>query len=189
MMNSIENKVESKDLPEDSELCQLSGCRDQISLVELSNGTRLIVKNESEILILRSLRTEMMRILHLTHSCDIAMLLQAKSRIFWAGLRRDLKTLYENCSDCQENKMSKARQDNEVSFENIFRNFIQQIELDFAERGNQDYLMIVCSLTGFMQAYKTANKGTNETIKGLRQYGMPYIAKSDSGPSFRETWK
>ena len=44
-----------------------------------------------------------------------------------------------------------------------------------------------------MQAYKIANKGTNEAIKGLRQwgsqYGMPYIAKSDSGPSFRETWE
>ena len=76
-----------------------------------------------------------------------------------------------------------------------FQNFIpgQQVELDFAQRGNQDYLMIICSLTGFMQAYKTANKGTNEAVKGLRQwgsqYGMPYIAKSDGGPGFREAWK
>ena len=53
--------------------------------------------------------------------------------------------------------------------------------------------MIVCSLTGFIQAYKTANKGTDEAIKGLRtwsaSYGMPYSAKSDSGPAFRQTWE
>jgi hypothetical protein len=195
MMNSLENKRETKDLPVDSELRQLSGCRNEMSLVELSNGTRLIVKNETEILIPKSLRAEMLRILHLTHSCDTAMLLQSKSRIFWPGMRRDLKQEYDNCAECQENKMSKASEHNEISMDNIFQNFIpgQQVELDYAQRGNQDYLMIICSLTGFMQAYKTANKGTNEAVKGLRQwgsqYGMPYIAKSDGGPSFRETWK
>ena len=63
--------------------------------------------------------------------------------------------------------MSKASEHNDVSMENIFQNFIpgQQIELDFAQRGNQDYLMIVCSLTWFFQAYKSANKGTNEAIR------------------------
>ena len=53
--------------------------------------------------------------------------------------------------------------------------------------------MLVCSLTGFIQCYKTSNKSTSEAIKGLRtwasQFGMPYSAKSDSGPGFRLTWK
>jgi hypothetical protein len=101
MMNALENKIETKDLPVDSELRQLSGCRIEMSLVELSNGTRLIVKNETEILIPKSLRIEMLRILHLTHSCDTAMLLQSKSRIFWPGMRRDLKQEYDNCAECQ----------------------------------------------------------------------------------------
>ena len=67
MMNAIENKVESKDLQSDSELRQISGCRDQISLVEMEKGTRLIVKNETEILIPKSMRAEMMQVLHLSH--------------------------------------------------------------------------------------------------------------------------
>ena len=165
-----------------------------MSLVELSNGARIIVKTESEILIPKALRSEMLRILHLTHSCNTAMHQQTKSRIFWPNMRRDLKQEYDNCSKCQENKMSKASEHNEISMGNIFQNFNpgQQVELDIAQRGNQDFLMIICSLTGFMQAYKTANKGTNEALKCLRQwgsqYGMPYIAKSDSGPSFRDTW-
>ena len=53
--------------------------------------------------------------------------------------------------------------------------------------------MIACSLMGFIQAYKTCSKGTEEAVKCLRNwsahYGMPYIAKSDTGPAFRETWK
>ena len=163
--------------------------------MELGNGARIIVKNSSEILIPKSLRPEMLRILHLTHSCDTAMIQQCKSKIFWPNFRRDLKKEYDECSKCQENKVSKASAHNEIDMGNIFENFIpgQQVEMDYAQKGNQDYLMIVCSLTGYMQAYKTQNKGTNEALKCLRQwgsqYGLPYVAKSDNGPSFRESWE
>ena len=80
----------------------------------------------------------MLRILHLTHSCDTAMLLQSKSRIFWPGMQQDLKQTYDKCVECQENKMSKASEQNEISMDNIFQNFIpgQQVELDYAQRGN-----------------------------------------------------
>ena len=141
------------------------------------------------------MRTEMTRVLHLSHQADIAMLNQAKQKIFWPGMRRDLKNTYDDCQTCQENKTSKANEGNKISQENIFENFIpgQQVELDYAEKGSNNYLMIVCSLTGFIQAYKTPNKGTDEAIKCLRawsaQFGLPYTAKSDSGPAFRLTWK
>ena len=124
MMNQIENKIESRNLADDFELKQLSGCRNQLSLVEMGNGTRLIVKDESEILIPKSMRTEMTRVLHLSHQADIAMLNQAKQKIFWAGMRRDLKNTYDDCQTCQENKTSKANEGNEISQENIFENFI-----------------------------------------------------------------
>ena len=195
MMNQIEDKIENRNLPEDSELRQLSGCRNQLSLIEMGNGTRLIVKDESEIMIPKTMREEMTRVLHLSHQGDIAMLNQAKQKIFWPGMRRDLKKIYDDCPTCQENKTSKANEDNEISQNNIFENFIpgQMVELDYAEKGCNNYLMIICALTGFMQAYKTPNKGTDEAIKCLRtwsaQFGRPYTAKSDSGPAFRLTWE
>ena len=67
MMNKIEDKIDNNKLPADSELRQLSGCRNQLSLIEMGNGTRLIVRNESEILIPKSMREEMTRVLHLSH--------------------------------------------------------------------------------------------------------------------------
>ena len=42
MLTALENDTETKDLPDDNELRQLSGCRDQVSIA----GTRLLVKNE-----------------------------------------------------------------------------------------------------------------------------------------------
>ena len=77
----------------------------------------------------------MMRVLHLTHSGDFAMQTQAKNKIFWPGMRKDLKNVYDTCQSCAENKTSKANEANEVCCENIFRNFIpgQQVELDYAE--------------------------------------------------------
>ena len=43
MLNALKNNVETKDLPDDNELRQLSGCKDQISMVTLKDGTKLII--------------------------------------------------------------------------------------------------------------------------------------------------
>ena len=44
LLSALENKVEIKDLPLDSELRAYSGCRDNISVVEMGAGHRLILK-------------------------------------------------------------------------------------------------------------------------------------------------
>ena len=82
MMNHIENKIDLADLPANSELRKVSGGLNNLALVELENGTRLIVKDETEIMIPASMREEMVRILHLTHQADTAMLTQATKKSF-----------------------------------------------------------------------------------------------------------
>ena len=65
----------------------------------------------------------------------------------------------------------------------------QRLQVDYAEKGNSNYLMIVDSLTGFMQTYKTPRKSTKDVIKCLRdwvsRWGMPYEVKSDNRAAFR----
>ena len=92
MLNTLENNSEIKDLPDDNELRQLSGCRDQISIVTLGTGIRLIVKKEAEILIQKTMREDMMRILHFTHIGDAAILRQTKGKIFWPNMRGYMKS-------------------------------------------------------------------------------------------------
>ena len=66
----------------------------------------------------------------------------------------------------------------------------QRLQVDYAEKGNGNYLMIVDSLSGFMQAYKTPRKSTEDAIKCLRdwasRWGMPYEVKSYNGAAFRK---
>ena len=76
---------------------------------------------------------------------------------------------------------------------NIFDIFSpgQRVQMDFAVRGNQNFLSIVCVLTGYIQVYKTSNQRTSEDLKYMRtwaaNFGMSYEIKSDFGPSFRHT--
>ena len=110
----------------------------------------------------------MTSILHLTHIGDIAMLAQAKGKIFWPNLRRDPRKTYEECKVCSENRTTKASEHNKVSYENMFRNFMpgQQFELDYTIRSNQNHWLIACSITCYIQDYKISNKSTAEAIKG-----------------------
>ena len=48
---------------------------------------------------------------------------------------------------------------------------------------------MVCTLTGFIKVFKTANQSKNEAMRRVREwaalYGMPCAIKADSGPSFK----
>ena len=65
-----------------------------------------------------------------------------------------------------------AQAHNEISSEDIFKNFLpgQRLEVHYAEKGNRNYLMIVDIVTGSMQAYRTPQKFTTDAIKCLRSW-------------------
>ena len=50
-------------------------------------------------------------------------------------MKADSRQYYENCPECLEFKKTKAQRDTEVSYENLFENFLpgQQVQCDFAE--------------------------------------------------------
>ena len=56
MMNHIENATDFDDIPHDCELKQLKESMDRMPVLNLDAGTRIIVKDESEILIPMNLR-------------------------------------------------------------------------------------------------------------------------------------
>ena len=99
---------------------------------------------------------------------------------------------YEDCNPCQEHKASQATPHNEVSGEDIFSHFFpgQRLQVDYCEKGNQNYSMIVDYVSGYMQAYKTTRKSTEDAIKCIRdwgsKWGLPYEIKSDNGKTGRQ---
>ena len=134
MLADLENKVGITDMSEHSELRAYSGCKDEISVAEVGGGHRLILKS-GEILVPKNLRAKMLENLHITHSSDTYMILQAKGKICWPNIKEDIRVYYKNCQECLEFKKSKAQKSSEISYENLFEHFLlgQQIQCDFAK--------------------------------------------------------
>ena len=84
MLSNIENRAAFKHLPENSELKLVDDSIPRLGIVELDNGSRLIVRDGSEIQVPKHAREELIKVLHKTHSATDMMVLQCKNRIFWS---------------------------------------------------------------------------------------------------------
>ena len=124
MMNYIECYTDFNDIAPDCELKQMKEFMDRMSIVTLDEGTRQIVKDETEILIPMCQRKQMVDTLHFSHSAAESMIIQCKRHIFWPGMNISLQKNHEECEQCQEHKASQATPHNQVSSEDIFQYFM-----------------------------------------------------------------
>ena len=149
-----------------------------------------MILKSGEIMVPKSLRSQMLQNLHVTHSSDTYMMLQAKGKIWWPSMKADIKDYFKKCSECLEFRRSKAQRGTEISYENPIENFEsgQQVQCDFAEFWRQDYMLIADEMSVFFKVMMTKNKSTKEAIRCLRQwgasFGLPYRAKTDNGPGY-----
>ena len=64
------------------------------------------------------------------------------------------------------------------------------VQIDFAQKCSQDYLVIACSLTGFIQAFETRDKSSAQAVLKIRQWGttwgLPYMVKCGFNAAFSE---
>ena len=87
MMNYLETDTKYEDIDPECELKQMKDVMSRLSIVTLDGyGTRLIVKDETTILILFGMRIQMEDILHFSHAADRTMLTQCKNKIFQCRL-------------------------------------------------------------------------------------------------------
>ena len=95
MMNYVESNTDDNDIAPDCELKQMKEFQNRMSLVTLEGGKRLSVKDETEILIPREQRKQMIETLHFSHSAADAMILQCKRKIYWPGIKQALQKEYK----------------------------------------------------------------------------------------------
>ena len=68
----------------------------------------------------------------------------------------------------------------------LFENFSPNIrvQIDYAEKGNENFLVICYQMSGFGQVYKTRNKSTEQALLKLREwganFGFPLVLLADS---------
>ena len=103
-------------LLENSELKQLAIYRDRLSVVTLSGGARLIIRDKTEILIPKRLRPKMIEILNFRHSWDDMMWKYMKNKIFWPRMLEGLRKKYEMFETCSKHRMLKAQAHNEILY-------------------------------------------------------------------------
>ena len=108
MLNYLESDTEYNDIDPNCELKQMKEFMDRMSVVTLDTGTRLIVKDETEIMIPKCLRKQMEDILHFSNTAAQSMITQCKNKIFWPGMRKTLQKEYEECEQCHQKKASQA---------------------------------------------------------------------------------
>ena len=83
---------------------------------------------------------------------------------------------------------------NEVGLADAFAHFFpgEEVNVDFAEKGSRNFMVVVDILTGFMQVYETKDKTSMTAVKVLREwsasFGRPYRVRCDSGPGYRQTF-
>ena len=101
-------KEDNFNLPKENELKKIRE-RKNLSAVTLESSHRLIVRNDSEILVPKKARERMCRTLHFTHHSDEMMMQQAKDKIFCPNMRSELRNMYDTYKKCRENRPSKIR--------------------------------------------------------------------------------
>ena len=75
-----------------------------------------------------------------------------------------------------QNRISRPQNPNEVNMTSLLENFYPGscVQIDFAERGNDYFVVLCCQMSGFMQVYKTRNKSTEEALLKLREWSTNF---------------
>ena len=93
-------------IPKENEIKKIKDHKSCLSIITLESGHKLIVRNDSEILVPKQAREKMCQTLHFMHQSDKMMMKQAKDKIFWPEMRAELRKVYETCQ-CQECKTNR----------------------------------------------------------------------------------
>ena len=133
--------IENFDVPKESELKKIKDHKQSLSIVTLESGHKLIIRNDSEILVPRKAREKMCRTLHFTHHSEEMMMKQAKDKVFWPSMRGELRNVYDTCKERRVNCPSKAKEHNEVSQQNLFDSYLpgQHMLIDYAISGHTNF--------------------------------------------------
>ena len=97
MVSHIELGTEVDEMPQECELCKLSSCYKELSTLTLKGGKTLILRDNSEIMVPKSERDNILQIAHQTHLGQEMMVHQLRGKVFWAGMNSDIREMVAKC--------------------------------------------------------------------------------------------
>ena len=106
MCNMVEGRYKAADIPKESELKQVEGIREELRVVQMSSGARILVRGE-EVYVPAGERDHMVEVLHMGHHSAETMIRNCKGRVYFPEMRKKLNqnmrvVKHVHCIECQE---------------------------------------------------------------------------------------
>ena len=156
---------------------------------ELSTYNGIVFKGE-RVVIPHSLRPDMLRTLHRSHSGIVKTKQKARDRIYWPGMNRQIEEVTEKCDVCLKNRPKQQKEP--LTIHPLPALPWNKVGTDLFEYEGDHYLILVDYFSNYIEVcpLKQDTKST-AVIKNIKlniaRYGIMETLISDNGPQFTST--
>ncbi|UYV70481.1 K02A2.6-like, partial [Cordylochernes scorpioides] len=152
---------------------------------ELHEWQNLICRG-NKLLIAKTQRNDMLKILHASHQGINNTIALAKGSIYWPGMNKEIEELINNCSICQQT--SRANFKEPMLPHQAPEYPWQKVGIDIFQIESSKYLLIVDYFSKYPEIYQLQDMTTDTIIRRLKRtfsnFGIPETLVSDNGPPF-----
>ena len=152
---------------------------------ELTYENNMVIKG-NQILIPKSLRSDILKDLHIPHLGIVKTNLLAKTCVYWPKMTKEIQDLTEECSECQTHQ----RRQSPIEFVNIKlpREPWDAVAADLFEFNKEQYLLVADIYTKFPILRKLRSTHSQSIIHALKEifseHCIPRHLHTDNGPQF-----
>ncbi|XP_052285339.1 uncharacterized protein K02A2.6-like [Dreissena polymorpha] len=128
----------------------------------------------------------MLKRLHSAHlGCD-SMIRRARDKIFWIGIKSQIKQLARSCETCEQNRPRNQKQPMKQHSDG--KHPWDKVGTDLFQIENKTYLLVIDYFTNYIELDLLTTTTSKQVIKKLKKqfsrFGIPRQIISDGGPQY-----
>ena len=136
MVKAIQQGKCLRNLPDDHPLHCVASVTDNLSIHE----DYLIILDNSRIFVPKAARSEVLQLLHRSHSGVTKTRLAARKLYFWPGINNDIALMVNNCQECQRLLPTQQQQ---PLVQTVAKFPMEQVGVDLFENGGHHYICMI----------------------------------------------
>ena len=166
---------------------------DKLSTFNGPNGQCLLC--EGRIVVPQGLRAQYLADLHHRHPSADAMWLEARSKVWWPGLKGEIENLYDSCLVCQEIQRLHYEPPPMLINEELAAVLkpMDELRVDWGSVGLRHFHVAVDLATSYLWVREFQVMSTQNSLLHLKEimggFGRALSVGGDSGPSYRAAYE
>ncbi|XP_029054611.2 uncharacterized protein K02A2.6-like [Osmia bicornis bicornis] len=161
-------------------------CKPFAEFKDEMNESRNVVFRGNRVLVPRSLKGRMLKILHTGHPGISRMISKADLGMFWIGINQDIRRFVQSCETCLKYRPSNVR--SELKSKEIPLLPWMEVACDLFELRSKNYLVLVDALSNFIEVITLSSLTSEAVIAAIKsvfaRYGIPQILYTDGALYF-----